>query len=71
MTPREEAAAQLRRDTIAESTDRLMDHAKRNGWGEPEGLPTFQGDTMVYHFTSGRRGIVRLPLNTDYGNKDT
>ena len=71
MNPREEAATKLRREIIAESTDRLMDHAKNNGWGEVEGLPTFQGDTMVYHFTSGRRGIVRLPQNFNNGNKDT
>lgn len=70
MTPREEAAAQLRREAIAESTSRLMAYAKREGWGEVEGLPVFQGDCMLYTFTSGRRGIVRLPLNTNYGNKE-
>ncbi len=66
VTPRER-----RRETIAESTARLMDHAKRNGWGEVEGLPTMSGDCLIFHFTSGRRGIVRLPQNSHYGEKDT
>lgn len=64
-------AAEFRRNNIAESTARLMAHAKRQGWGEVEGLPTHSGDCLVYHFTSGRRGIVRLPLNTEYGDKET
>ncbi len=59
-------AATKRRQDIAESVERLMQHAKRQGWGEVEGLPTFQGDTMVYHFSCGRRGFVRLPLGTEF-----
>ena len=47
-----------------------MEYAAREGWGEVEGLPTMSGDCLIYHLTSGRRGIVRLPLNTDYGDKD-
>ena len=73
--PAERAAnakdAEFRRNHIAESTARLMDHAERNGWGEVEGLPTMSGDCLVYHFSSGRRGIIRLPMGTEYGNKGT
>ena len=70
---KEVAAATKRRETIAEDVERLMAKAKRQGWGEllNRGLPTFQGGLMVYHFESGDRGYVRLPLDTDYGNKET
>ena len=64
-------AVEFRRNNIAESTARLMAFAANNGWGDVEGVPTLSGDCLVYHFTSGRRGIVRLPMGTDYGNKET
>ena len=64
-------AADFRRKHIEESTARLMDHAAREGWGDVVGLPAFSGDCMVYTFTSGKKGIVRLPLGADYGNKET
>ena len=70
MTPREEAAAQIRRDTIAESTARLMAHAARMDWGEVEGLPTLTNGSLVFHFTGGRKGYVKLPPGSDFGNKD-
>ncbi len=62
----EAKAATRRRDHIAENTERLMAYAKREGWGKVVALPTFTGDTMVYHFESGRRGFVRLPLGTEF-----
>lgn len=58
--------AERRRDHIAENTERLMAYAKREGWGEVEGLPVLTGTVLVYHFTSGRRGIVRLPIGTEF-----
>ena len=70
MTPREEAAAQVRRDTIAENKARLMAHAKRMDWGEVEGLPTLANGSLVYHFSNGQRGYVKLPPGSDFGNKD-
>ena len=73
--PAERAAnikvADFRRKHIEDSTARLMAHAEREGWGDVVGLPSFSGDCMVYTFTSGKKGIVRLPLGADYGNKDT
>ena len=60
------------REDIAEDYAALLAHAAREGWGKPVGLPVLSGDVLVYHFEpSGKRGIVRLPSNTDYGNKDT
>ncbi len=59
-------AVEFRRDNIAESTARLMAFAADNGWGDVEGVPTLSGDCLIYHFTSGRRGIVRLPMGTEY-----
>ena len=59
-------AATRRRDHIAQETAKLMAYAERAGWGPVVGLPTFSGDTMVYHFESGRRGFVRLPFGTEY-----
>ena len=59
-------AATRRRETIEADTAKLMRYAERAGWGPVVGLPTFQGDTMVYHFESGRRGFVRLPLGIEF-----
>ena len=59
-------AATRRRDHNAENTERLMAKAKREGWGAVVGLPTFTGDTMIYHFENGRRGFVRLPLGSEF-----
>jgi hypothetical protein len=59
-------SARARREAIAEAKAKLMAHAKHNGWGEVEGLPTMTGDCLVYHFTSGRRGIVRLPPGSNF-----
>lgn len=57
------------RETIAADTELLMAHAAREGWGEQVGLPTLAGNVLVFHFSSGRRGIIHLPSDTDYGNK--
>ena len=51
-------AVEFRRETIADAKARLMAHAAREGWGDVEGVPTMNGDCLIYHFTSGRRGIV-------------
>ena len=64
------AAAASRRETIAEDTARLMEHAAREGWGEAMGLPVLCDNVLVYHFSSGKRGIVHLPQNTNYGDKE-
>ena len=58
--------AHSRRDYIAQETAKLMAYAERAGWGPAVGLPTFTGDTMIYHFENGRRGFVRLPFGTEY-----
>ena len=57
------------REAIAEDTAKLMRHAAREGWGEQVGLPVLSGNCLVIHFSSGKRGIVPLPTNTDYGSK--
>ena len=57
------------REEIAEDTARLMRHAAREGWGEQVGLPVLSGNALVFHFENGKRGVVPLPTNTDYGNK--
>ena len=59
-------AATKRRDHIASETAKLMAYAERAGWGPQVGLPTFTGDTMIYHFETGRRGFIRLPLGSDF-----
>jgi len=59
-------AAEFRRDHIAESTARLMRHAKSAGWGPQVGLPTLAGDTLVFHFETGKRGFVRLPQGSEF-----
>ena len=59
-------AATRRREHIAQETAKLFAYAERSGWGPQVGLPTFTGDTMVYHFENGRRGFVRLPLGTEF-----
>ena len=53
-------------NTVVSGPSKLMAYAERAGWGPVVGLPTFQGDTMVYHFESGRRGFVRLPIGTEF-----
>ena len=63
-------AAAARRATIAEDTDRLMRHAAREGWGEVEGVPTLSGDVLVFTFTSGRRGIIHLPFDSNHRDKE-
>ena len=59
-------AATKRRETIADAKARLMAHAERNGWGDVEGVPTMCGDCLIFHFSSGERGIVRLPQGSDF-----
>ena len=59
------------REEIAEELAALLRHARREGWGDIEGLPTLKGNVLVYHFSSGNRGIVHLPSNTNYGSKGT
>lgn len=59
-------AATKRHKAIERDTAKLLAYAKRAGWGPQVGLPTFQGNTMVYHFESGRRGYVQLPIGTEF-----
>ena len=56
------------REEIAADTALLMAHAARENWGRQVGLPVLSGNCLVIHFSSGKRGIVPLPTNTDYGS---
>ena len=62
----EAKAAQARRDWIAQETAKLMAYAERAGWGPQVGLPTMAGDTLIFHFETGRRGFIRLPIGSEY-----
>ena len=55
------------REEIAEELAALLRHAHREGWGEQVGLPVLSGDCLVYHFQSGKKGIVHLPSTADKG----
>ena len=59
-------AATRRREHIASETAKLMAYAERFGWGPQVGLPTMAGDTLVFHFETGRRGFIRLPLGSEF-----
>ena len=62
----EAKAAARRRDHIAEAKAKLMAYAERAGWGPQVGLPTMTGDTLIFHFETGRRGFIRLPLGSEF-----
>ncbi len=59
-------AATRRREHIASETAKLMAYAERSGWGPQVGLATMTGDTLIFHFESGRRGFIRLPIGSDF-----
>ena len=64
------ASTKIRED-IASDLAALLRHAEREGWGKQIGSPTLSGRVLIYHFDSGRRGIVHLPSTADLGNKGT
>lgn len=61
--------ARQRQEDIAEQTALLLEHAAREGWGEVEGLPTLSGDCLIYRFSTGKVGRVRLPFDTNFDYK--
>ena len=65
------AAANGIREEIAEDLAARLRHADREGWGRLLGSPTLSGNVLIYHFESGKRGIIHLPTTADYGKKET
>ena len=65
------AASTRIREDIAEDLAALLRHAEREGWGKLLGSPTLSGNVLIYHFESGKRGIIHLPTTADYGKKET